>query len=353
MEVIKPKRKDVEFKENRENGQQKKQVYKSRAAIEEARRKLPIYESRQKIVDTIRNNPVTVIIGETGSGKTTQVPQFLYEAGFLNDKKRKEGKGGEANGGMMIGITQPRRVAATSVARRVSEEMGVKMGREVGYSIRFEDFTSKETKIKYLTDGMLIREAMLDNALSRYKVIIIDEAHERSLRTDILLGVLKQKIEASGSGNNQDFRVYVVDCGVNKVKKYNHVLKYETLQVEPITRTSARQRAGRAGRTSDGECYRLYPESYFVNEMEEDNLAEIKVLNLTRVQVYKGGHRVGIDIVYRDWRRSEKRPLVIDKGVEYKHTQQQQQEKHQDDQKDHYANLQNLRKTLDSTHDIV
>jgi HrpA-like RNA helicase len=108
-----------------------------------------------------------------------EIPQYLYEAGYT------------ANG-KIIGITQPRRVAATSIAQRVAEEMGTQLGKAVGYSIRFDDNCSLDTKIKFLTDGMLLREIMLDPLLSKYAVVMLDEAHERSLYTDILLGLLKK-----------------------------------------------------------------------------------------------------------------------------------------------------------------
>lgn len=119
-----------------------------------------------------------IIQGETGSGKTTQIPQYLHEAGFTE-------------GGKKIGCTQPRRVAAMSVAARVAQEMGVKLGNEVGYSIRFEDCTSERTVIKYMTDGTLHREFLSEPDLESYSVMIIDEAHERTLHTDILFGLVK------------------------------------------------------------------------------------------------------------------------------------------------------------------
>lgn len=119
-----------------------------------------------------------ILQGETGSGKTTQVPQFLLEAGICGSKN--------------IACTQPRRVAAMSVAKRVSEEMDVALGSTVGYTIRFEDRTSPSTRLKYLTDGMLLRESMSDPLLSAYNVIVLDEAHERTLSTDILFGLLKE-----------------------------------------------------------------------------------------------------------------------------------------------------------------
>lgn len=121
---------------------------------------------------------VLIIEGETGSGKTTQIPQYLKEAGFTKD-------------GKIIGCTQPRRVAAMSVAARVATEMGVKLGNEVGYSIRFEDCTSERTIIKYMTDGTLHREFLSEPDLAAYSVMMIDEAHERTLHTDILFGLVK------------------------------------------------------------------------------------------------------------------------------------------------------------------
>lgn len=123
-------------------------------------------------------HPVIIVVGETGSGKTTQLTQFLYEDGYCN--------------GGIVGCTQPRRVAAMSVAKRVSEEMECKLGSKVGYAIRFEDCTSSETVIKYMTDGVLLRESLNEGDLDRYSVIILDEAHERSLSTDVLMGLLRK-----------------------------------------------------------------------------------------------------------------------------------------------------------------
>ncbi|KAJ3069100.1 putative ATP-dependent RNA helicase dhr2 [Podochytrium sp. JEL0797] len=153
-------------------------------ALNAARASLPIAKERANIIKKLRDARALVIVGETGSGKTTQLPQFLFESGFAK-------KG-------MIAITQPRRVAATSIARRVAEESGVKLGSEVGYSVRFDDKTSPATKIKYMTDGMLLRELLGDKLLSKYSVIILDEAHERTLRTDVLFGMVKgiQKVRA-------------------------------------------------------------------------------------------------------------------------------------------------------------
>lgn len=154
-------------------------------SIQEQRRTLPAFAVKEDLMRTIMENQVTVVIGETGSGKTTQLTQFLFDEGL--------GLNMEANGTKkMIACTQPRRVAAMSVAKRVSEEMGVKLGQEVGYSIRFEDRTnSKKTIIKYMTEGILLREILTDPLLDSYLCVIMDEAHERSLNTDILLGLFK------------------------------------------------------------------------------------------------------------------------------------------------------------------
>lgn len=147
-------------------------------SIREQREYLPAFVCRNDLLRVIADNQVTIVVGETGSGKTTQLAQYLNESGYT-----KHG---------MIGCTQPRRVAAMSVAKRVSEEMGVKLGEEVGYAIRFEDCTSKATKLKFMTDGVLLRETLTRRDLAQYSAIIMDEAHERTLNTDVLLGLLKQ-----------------------------------------------------------------------------------------------------------------------------------------------------------------
>ncbi|KAL8212975.1 UNVERIFIED_CONTAM: putative pre-mRNA-splicing factor ATP-dependent RNA helicase dhx16 [Gekko kuhli] len=151
---------------------------RKKLSIQEVRRSLPIFPYRADLLAAIAEHQVLIIEGETGSGKTTQIPQYLFEEGYTEK-------------GMKIGCTQPRRVAAMSVAARVSQEMGVKLGNEVGYSIRFEDCTSERTVLKYMTDGMLLREFLTEPDLSSYSVIIIDEAHERTLHTDILFGLIK------------------------------------------------------------------------------------------------------------------------------------------------------------------
>ncbi|KAK4631557.1 Putative ATP-dependent RNA helicase [Fulvia fulva] len=146
--------------------------------IQTARLQLPVVQEEQKIIEAVHNNPVTVVCGATGSGKTTQLPQMLVENGYTS-------KG-------MIGVTQPRRVAAQSVARRVAHEFGPDFGKQVGSQIRYDSNVSRNTKVKFMTDGILLREISQDFSLSKYSVIVIDEAHERSVNTDILIGMLSR-----------------------------------------------------------------------------------------------------------------------------------------------------------------
>lgn len=168
--------------------------------IKATRQSLPAYRSRDSLLSMIRENQVSIIIGETGSGKTTQLPQYLYEDGFTSN-------------GKIIGVTQPRRVAAMSVAKRVAQEMDVKIKEEVGYTIRFEDFSSSNTKIKFMTDGILLREALLDNDLDKYSCIMIDEAHERTLNTDVMLGILKDLLQ-----RRKDLKLIITSATMNAMK---------------------------------------------------------------------------------------------------------------------------------------
>ncbi|KAJ7454911.1 pre-mRNA splicing factor [Mycena galericulata] len=146
-------------------------------SLEATRKSLPIYSCRDQLLEAVHKHQVLIIVAETGSGKTTQLPQYLHEAGYTAKGK--------------IGCTQPRRVAAMSVAARVAQEMGTKLGDEVGYSIRFEDCTNQKTVLKYMTDGMLLREFLTGPDLADYTALIIDEAHERTLSTDILFALVK------------------------------------------------------------------------------------------------------------------------------------------------------------------
>lgn len=165
-------------------------------SLAQQREYLPAFAVREELLSVIRDNQIIICIGETGSGKTTQLTQFLREDGYS-----KYG---------LIGCTQPRRVAAMSVAKRVSEEMGVDLGQEVGYAIRFEDCTSSATEIKYMTDGVLLRESLVESDLDKYSCIIMDEAHERALNTDILMGLLKKIL-----ARRRDLKLIVTSATMN------------------------------------------------------------------------------------------------------------------------------------------
>ena len=373
-------------------------------SMKETRESLPIFPYRESLLEAVESHQVLIIEGETGSGKTTQIPQYLHEAGFTD-------------GNMKIGCTQPRRVAAMSVAARVAEEMSVKLGNEVGYSIRFEDCSSDKTVVKYMTDGMLLREFLREPDLASYSVVIIDEAHERTLHTDILFGLVKdiarfrkdikllissatldaekfsaffddapifripgrrfpvdifytkapeadyidacvvtvlqihltqplgdilvfltgqEEIEVCQEQLTERTRklgtkmkelvilpiyanlpsdlqakifeptppgarkvvlatniaetsltidgiIYVIDPGFCKQKSYNPRTGMESLVVTPVSKASANQRAGRAGRVAAGKCFRLYTAWAYKNELEDNTIPEIQRTNLGNV----------------------------------------------------------------------
>lgn len=167
--------------------------------FKQQREYLPIFTVRQKLLKVIRENSVVIVVGQTGSGKTTQLTQYLHEDGYSEFGT--------------IGCTQPRRVAAMSVAKRVSEEMGVELGTKVGYAIRFEDVTDDTTIIKYMTDGILLRESLREGDIDSYSCIVMDEAHERSLNTDVLFGLLRDVV-----ARRRDLKLIVTSATMNAEK---------------------------------------------------------------------------------------------------------------------------------------
>uniref|UniRef100_A0A7S2TA84 RNA helicase n=1 Tax=Chloropicon roscoffensis TaxID=1461544 RepID=A0A7S2TA84_9CHLO len=391
---------DAEDERKREEELRAMEEKTERERMAATRASLPIFQYREDLLKAVEEYQVLIIVGETGSGKSTQIPQYLHETGFS-----KLGK---------IGCTQPRRVAAMSVAKRVSEEFGCRLGEEVGYAIRFEDCTSKDTVIKYMTDGMLLREVLLKETLHDYSVIILDEAHERTINTDVLFGLLKNLVQqrkdikviiTSATLDAEKFSsyffncpiftipgrmfpvevlyttepeadyldaclvtvmqvhltepegdilvfltgqeeidtacevlyermkklgpavpeliilpvysalpsemqtkifdpapegsrkcviatniaeasltidgiYYVVDPGFAKQKVFNPKMGMDSLVVAPISKASARQRSGRAGRTGPGKCFRLYTEAAFQHEMLPTSVPEIQRSNL-------------------------------------------------------------------------
>ncbi|KAJ7395596.1 putative ATP-dependent RNA helicase DHX33 [Pitangus sulphuratus] len=313
------------------------------------RRSLPIAAARGPLLARLRRLDSAVLIGETGSGKTTQLPQYLYEVGI--------GHPG------LIAVTQPRRVAAVTLAARVAEEKRTELGKLVGYTVRFDDCTSAETRIRFLTDGMLLREAIGDPLLQKYSVVILDEAHERTIHTDVLFGVVKaaqRKRKERGlkplkviimsatmdvdlfsqyfngapviylEGRQHPIEIFytkepqsdyiqaalvsifqihqgcrkvilstniaetsitisgikfVVDTGMVKAKKYSPDTGLEVLAVQQVSKAQAWQRAGRAGRQESGICYRLYTEEDF-EKFDEMTTPEIQRCNLASVVLH-------------------------------------------------------------------
>ncbi|KAI6827813.1 putative ATP-dependent RNA helicase [Hortaea werneckii] len=178
----------------RKRGNEKPQqspLQAKRMKLLETRKQLPIWAKQSDIQAALKKQGILVLSGETGSGKSTQVPQFLLDQPWCRSGK--------------IAVTQPRRVAAISLARRVAEEMGSPLGSsspasKVGYSVRFDDNTSQGTKIKYLTEGMLLQEMLRDATLKQYSCVVVDEVHERSVNVDLLLGFLRQLIQGKRKG---------------------------------------------------------------------------------------------------------------------------------------------------------
>ncbi|XP_050726308.1 ATP-dependent RNA helicase DHX33-like [Eriocheir sinensis] len=173
------------------------------------RHALPIFPARAKLLEELKKHQTVIVIGETGSGKTTQIPQYIHE-------ERLDRRGA-------ICVTQPRRVAAISIAKRVAEEMDTNLGGLVGYSVRFEEAVCPATKVKYVTDGMLLREAISDPLLSRYSWVVLDEAHERTINTDVLFGIVKDAQKARKSNPGQESLKLIIMSATMDV---DHFSKY-------------------------------------------------------------------------------------------------------------------------------
>ncbi len=203
---------------------------------------LPVSARRDEIVKAIRENQVVIIAGETGSGKTTQIPKMCHEAGF--------GRFG------MIGHTQPRRIAARAVAQRIAEELGQDLGKSVGYKVRFTDVTSDECSIKLMTDGILLSETQSDRLLLDYDCIIIDEAHERSLNIDFLLGYLRRLI-----AKRPELHLVITSATIDPGRFSRHFGDAPVIEV--------------SGRTYPVEVIYAPPEEMAEDSDDEDGEAEI------------------------------------------------------------------------------
>ncbi|CCM03901.1 uncharacterized protein FIBRA_06052 [Fibroporia radiculosa] len=192
--------------------------------ILETRKKLPVFAQMEEFLKMFSNNQVIVMVGETGSGKTTQIPQFVCYSDLPHAK------------GKLVACTQPHRVTAMSVAKRVADEMDVQLGKQVGYSIQFEDMTEPGTTfLKYMTDGMLLREAVNDPDLSRYSTIILDEAHERTLATDILMGLLKALAK-----QRFDLKIVVMSATLDALKFQKYLSVSKDGELAPLFKVPGR-----------------------------------------------------------------------------------------------------------------
>ncbi|OWZ06755.1 ATP-dependent RNA helicase [Phytophthora megakarya] len=205
--------------------------------IQMARMQLPVCSSEQEIMEAITENDVIILCGETGSGKTTQVPQFLYEAGYGHpDHPTNSGR---------IGVTQPRRVAAVSTAKRVAEELNVPFGApkgHVGYQIRYDaEHVSEHTRIKFMTDGILLKEIQQDFLLRQYSILLLDEAHERNVNTDILIGLLSRIAPLRAQMSREEEEAYQLlseeekETAEKPIKPLKLVIMSATLRVEDFT----------------------------------------------------------------------------------------------------------------------
>ena len=193
-------------------------------SIAASRQSLPIYKHKDEIISTLSNTNYLIITGETGSGKTTQLPQYIIEHYVVPCNS---GNSNNTSQQVKVVITQPRRVAAIQMAKRVAYEQQTRLGKAVGYTIRFDDYSNKDTQIKYVTDGILVKECLYDKYLSKYNVVIIDEAHERSLYSDVLFALVKTAVEhrngalkliiTSATLNTELFCKYFNNCPIIKI----------------------------------------------------------------------------------------------------------------------------------------
>ncbi|KAL2556665.1 RNA helicase family protein [Forsythia ovata] len=205
--------------------------------VEITRKDLPIVMMEQEIMEAINENLSVIICGETGCGKTTQVPQFLYETGYGSSLC-------DVRGGV-IGVTQPRRVAVLATAKRVAYELGLRLGKEVGFQVRHDRRIGENCSIKFMTDGILLREVQNDFLLKRYSIIILDEAHERSLNTDILIGMLSRVIqERQREYERQQKRILTGEIinSENRIYPLKLVLMSATLRVEDFVSERSERR---------------------------------------------------------------------------------------------------------------
>jgi len=268
-------------REEGNNGSGSRQPPQPRRQHQEARQALPIWRQRSKIVDTVRQHASTILVGETGSGKSTQVPQFLLDAGLCTPSTNTSSSSNSPSSAparKMIACTQPRRVAAVTVAGRVAEEVGCALGQAVGYAVRFDDKTSARTVIKYMTDGVLLREAMADPLLTHYAVVVLDEAHERSLQTDILFGLIRR-----AQRQRPDLRVVVMSA---------------TLEVESFRKFFEQdgKGGGGGGGGKKGESGSEAAVGNNKDKKEASAAAALAAVGVVRVE----GRQYGVDIYYCD-----------------------------------------------------
>lgn len=216
---------------------------------------LPVYQQKQKILDCLENNQVVIVESPTGSGKTTQIPVILYEAGYAT------------NG--IIAVTQPRRIAALSVSEFIAQQMNTPYPGLVGYKMRFDDKTNQDTRIKIMTDGILLQEMKLDPWLSKYSVIMVDEAHERSLNIDFVLGLLKRVLK-----ERKDFHVIVSSATMNTQAFSEYFGGAPIVSIDTITYPVALVYdpiPGGATTTTDGGCDMLLNKIYATVDRVLDN----------------------------------------------------------------------------------